>query len=241
MTTHMMNVRTGLDAVITRALNENRIVGTVVLIARDGELVYQHAAGLADREAGTEMRVDTLFRLASVTKAIVCAAAMALSRARGAVARVAGRPNGCPSSGRSCRRASRRRSRFVTCSRIPPASTIGFSSPRMDHTPARMSPTASISPGCPCRKTSGASPARRSWIGRASRGGIRSPSTCSARSWSEPQASRCRRSSAERITRPLEMNDTAFTIADVNRLAVPYADAKPRAETHVGRRGRAAT
>lgn len=49
-----------------------------MLIARDGELVYQHAAGLADREAGKDMGVDTLFRLASVTKAIVCAAAMAL-------------------------------------------------------------------------------------------------------------------------------------------------------------------
>jgi CubicO group peptidase (beta-lactamase class C family) len=32
---------------------------------------------------------------------------------------------------------------------------------------------------------------------------------------------------AERITRPLGMSDTSFTIADVNRLAVPYADAKP--------------
>ena len=60
-----------------RTLSENRIVGTVVLIARDGEVVYQHAAGHADREAGQNMSVGTLFRLASVTKAIVCASAMA--------------------------------------------------------------------------------------------------------------------------------------------------------------------
>jgi CubicO group peptidase (beta-lactamase class C family) len=33
---------------------------------------------------------------------------------------------------------------------------------------------------------------------------------------------------AERVTRPLGMTDTAFSIADVHRLAVPYADAKPR-------------
>jgi CubicO group peptidase (beta-lactamase class C family) len=65
--TELENVRTGIDAVIARALSENRIVGTVVLIARDGELVYQHAAGLADREVNREMRVETLFRLASVT------------------------------------------------------------------------------------------------------------------------------------------------------------------------------
>jgi CubicO group peptidase (beta-lactamase class C family) len=70
--------RTDIDAVVTRALNDNRIVGAVVLVARDGELAYQHAAGLADRESRTEMRVDTLFRLASVTKAIVCGAAMTL-------------------------------------------------------------------------------------------------------------------------------------------------------------------
>jgi CubicO group peptidase (beta-lactamase class C family) len=33
---------------------------------------------------------------------------------------------------------------------------------------------------------------------------------------------------AERITHPLEMRDTSFTVADVNRLAVPYADATPQ-------------
>jgi CubicO group peptidase (beta-lactamase class C family) len=75
--TTLMNVRADVDAVITRALSENRIVGTVVLIAREGELVYERAAGFADREAGTAMRVGTLFRLASVTKSIVSAAAMA--------------------------------------------------------------------------------------------------------------------------------------------------------------------
>ncbi len=76
--TELESVRTDIDDVATRALTDNRIVGTVVLIARDGELVYQHSAGLADRESGMEMRVETLFRLASVTKVIVCAAAMAL-------------------------------------------------------------------------------------------------------------------------------------------------------------------
>lgn len=65
-----------LDAVISNALREARIVGTVVLVARDGEAVYEHAAGFADREAGLAVRADTLFRLASITKPIVCAAAM---------------------------------------------------------------------------------------------------------------------------------------------------------------------
>jgi CubicO group peptidase (beta-lactamase class C family) len=74
----LVSVRNDIDAVVARALSEQRIVGAVVLIAQDGELVHQHTAGLADRESGREMRIDTLFRLASVTKPIVCAAAMTL-------------------------------------------------------------------------------------------------------------------------------------------------------------------
>src|SRR5262249_48181841 len=68
----------GIDHVIDQAIASGRIVGTVVLIARAGELVYQRAAGLADREAGKTMRLDPLFRLASLTKPIVSTAAMIL-------------------------------------------------------------------------------------------------------------------------------------------------------------------
>lgn len=67
-----------IDRAIDQALSEGRIVGTVVLIARDGQPVYRRAAGFADREAGRPMREDALFRLASVTKLIVSVAALAL-------------------------------------------------------------------------------------------------------------------------------------------------------------------
>ncbi|TES79088.1 class A beta-lactamase-related serine hydrolase [Burkholderia cepacia] len=67
-----------VDAVLSRQLETHCLVGAVVLIARDGELVYRRAAGFADREARTPMREDTQFRLASVTKPIVSTAAMAL-------------------------------------------------------------------------------------------------------------------------------------------------------------------
>lgn len=67
-----------VDAAVGRALAEKRIVGAVTLVARDGEIVHAGAAGLADRESGTPMRVDTIFRLASITKPIVTAAAMRL-------------------------------------------------------------------------------------------------------------------------------------------------------------------
>jgi CubicO group peptidase (beta-lactamase class C family) len=65
-----------LERAIDAALAERRIVGTVVLVAHKGKLIYQRAAGLADRESGRVMTVDTPFRLASVTKPVTILAAM---------------------------------------------------------------------------------------------------------------------------------------------------------------------
>ena len=67
-----------VDVVIDKALAEQQLVGTVVLIARDGKVVYARAAGLADREAKQPVREDTQFRLASMTKLITSVAALAL-------------------------------------------------------------------------------------------------------------------------------------------------------------------
>jgi len=67
-----------LDAVVDRAIDERRIVGAVVLVAYEGDIVYRRAAGYADREQGRPMREDSIFRLASVTKPMVSAAALRL-------------------------------------------------------------------------------------------------------------------------------------------------------------------
>jgi CubicO group peptidase (beta-lactamase class C family) len=67
-----------IDSVIEQAIAEKRIVGTVVLVSLDGKLVYRRAAGFADRESRRPMQVDTVFRLSSVSKPIVSAAALAL-------------------------------------------------------------------------------------------------------------------------------------------------------------------
>lgn len=67
-----------LDRVLARALDEERIVGAVLLVARQGELTYAREIGLADREAATPMRRSDVFRLASLTKPMVSATAMAL-------------------------------------------------------------------------------------------------------------------------------------------------------------------
>ncbi|WP_454688146.1 serine hydrolase domain-containing protein [Achromobacter aloeverae] len=87
MTSPVFPLRTGVppahlparvQAAVQQALDERRLVGAVILIARDGELIHRQAAGWADRESGRPMSVDAVFRLASVSKPIVSAAALAL-------------------------------------------------------------------------------------------------------------------------------------------------------------------
>ncbi|MCL2657902.1 MAG: beta-lactamase family protein [Betaproteobacteria bacterium] len=67
-----------LDAAVTAAVEEHRVVGAVVLVAHRGQIVYHRAAGYADRESGGPMREDSIFRLASVTKPMVSVAALRL-------------------------------------------------------------------------------------------------------------------------------------------------------------------
>jgi len=67
-----------LERVIDEAVSAGRIVGVVYLVARDGEIVFAAERGFADREDGRPVRRDTLFRLASVTKPFVAAAALAM-------------------------------------------------------------------------------------------------------------------------------------------------------------------
>jgi len=67
-----------VDAALARALEERRIVGGVLRVARDGALVAQRVVGFADREARTPMRASTQFRVASLTKPIVTVSALGL-------------------------------------------------------------------------------------------------------------------------------------------------------------------
>ncbi|MCP4381439.1 MAG: beta-lactamase family protein [Hyphomicrobiales bacterium] len=74
----MTDMASRLDKVIDDAIAAGRIVGTVTMVARNGELVYARATGHADREAGRRMERDAIFRLASLSKPIVAAAALVL-------------------------------------------------------------------------------------------------------------------------------------------------------------------
>jgi CubicO group peptidase (beta-lactamase class C family) len=75
---HTVGLRARLDRAIESALEDRRIVGTVVLVARGGDIVYGRAAGFADREAGRSMQENGIFLLSSVAKPIVTAAALRL-------------------------------------------------------------------------------------------------------------------------------------------------------------------
>ena len=54
------------------------IAGMVILIARDGQVPYEKALGFRDLESEAPMQADTIFRIASQTKAIVSAGVMIL-------------------------------------------------------------------------------------------------------------------------------------------------------------------
>lgn len=67
-----------IDAVLERYVQENRIPGAVALVLRHGSPVYQKAIGWADKEAGRRMEMNTIFRIASQTKAITSTAILML-------------------------------------------------------------------------------------------------------------------------------------------------------------------
>ena len=67
-----------VDALLDGYVNDGRIGGIVALVLRDGKPVYEHAVGWRDKEAGQKMTPDTLFRIASQSKALTSVAVLAL-------------------------------------------------------------------------------------------------------------------------------------------------------------------
>ena len=67
-----------IDRWLQQYVDENRIAGAVALVLRDGKPVYERAVGWSDKEAGRRMTTDTIFRIASQTKALTSVAILAL-------------------------------------------------------------------------------------------------------------------------------------------------------------------
>lgn len=67
-----------IDASIEAEVAAGKIPGAVALIAKSGEVVYHKSFGFADIDSQTPMQTDSIFRIASMTKAITSVAAMML-------------------------------------------------------------------------------------------------------------------------------------------------------------------
>lgn len=67
-----------LSREIDHNIEEGHLAGSVVLIARDGEIAYLNAAGMQDLEENIPMKENTIFRIASMTKPITTTAVMML-------------------------------------------------------------------------------------------------------------------------------------------------------------------
>ncbi len=67
-----------LDKRYEAGVAAGELPGAVVMIARNGKIVYERAFGFSDRPANVAMTKDTVFALASMTKAVTSVAAMTL-------------------------------------------------------------------------------------------------------------------------------------------------------------------
>lgn len=67
-----------IETVLQEDIDQSKISGAVALVARKGNIAYLEAFGLADVEAGQEMETDSIFRIASMSKAVTAVAALIL-------------------------------------------------------------------------------------------------------------------------------------------------------------------
>jgi methyl acetate hydrolase len=67
-----------IDALLASSVEAGRIPGVIAIAATADEIIYEGAAGFRDIESNTEMTVDTITQIASMTKAITSVAVMQL-------------------------------------------------------------------------------------------------------------------------------------------------------------------
>ena len=69
---------TNIRSVMSQHVMDKKIAGASALIARHGKIAYQETWGMADRELGSPMRLDTIHRIYSMSKPITGVALMML-------------------------------------------------------------------------------------------------------------------------------------------------------------------
>jgi CubicO group peptidase (beta-lactamase class C family) len=70
-----------IDRFLQSYVDSNRIAGAVVLVLRDGKVVYEKGVGWADREARRPMTPNAIFRIASESKPVTSVAILQLAEA----------------------------------------------------------------------------------------------------------------------------------------------------------------
>src|ERR1700751_1732433 len=73
-----MRPHAGIDAALSRAAEGKEVPGVVALAATDAGILYEDAFGLRDIVDGPAMTHDSVFRIASMTKAVTSVAALQL-------------------------------------------------------------------------------------------------------------------------------------------------------------------
>jgi CubicO group peptidase (beta-lactamase class C family) len=69
---------TSLDTMMTSLMQKWQLPGGELAVAKDGRLVFAHGYGYADRDSGTPVQPDSLFRIASVSKVFTSEAILTL-------------------------------------------------------------------------------------------------------------------------------------------------------------------
>jgi methyl acetate hydrolase len=67
-----------ISSLLKRATDSGDVPGVAVAVANGNDILFEGAAGTRDRDSGAPMGVDTVVRIASMTKAVTGAAAMQL-------------------------------------------------------------------------------------------------------------------------------------------------------------------
>jgi len=67
-----------IDKLLQQYVDDNRISGAVGLVLRDGHPIYDGAVGWSDKESSRKMTAETIFRIASQSKALTSAAILIL-------------------------------------------------------------------------------------------------------------------------------------------------------------------
>ncbi|MCP3099734.1 beta-lactamase family protein [Myxococcus sp. K15C18031901] len=218
-----------LDPVIDRALAQERIVGTVVVVVQDGKVVYRRAAGRSDREEAKPMREDAVFRLASMTKPLVSVAALALVD-QGTLSLEDPVTKWLPDFRP---RLADGREPVITVRHLlthTSGLTYGFKETTVDgpYRRAGVSDGMDATPGLTLEENL----RRIASVPLSNEPGTAFNYSVSTDVLGAVVAKAGGASLPEVVSRlvtgPLGLRDTGFTVGDVSRLATPYADGKPR-------------